>query len=109
MLPKNVRLRNSKRIGEIFKQGRYSHGKLLLIKFLPNDKNSVRIAISVSAKLFPLAVQRNRIKRLIREAIKPHLANLSTTDILIIAKKSIENSPSLSDIEADLNHLLSGI
>ncbi len=109
MLPNNVRLRNSRRIGEISKQGRYSHGKLLLIKFLPNDKNSVRIAISVSTKLFPLAVQRNKIKRLIREAVKPHLASLPTTDILIIAKKSIEDSLSLSDIEADLNRLLSGI
>ncbi len=109
MLPNNVRLRSSKRIGEIFRQGKYFHGKLLLIKFLPNNKNSVRIAISVSTKSFPLAVKRNRIKRLIREAIKPHLTSLSEMDILVIAKKSIENSISFSDIKADLDYLLNKI
>ena len=107
MLPNSARLRSSKRIGEIFKQGKYSHGKLLLIKYLPNNKNSARIAISVSTKLFKKAVKRNRIKRIIREAMKPHLENLPKVDILIIAKGSINISVSLSEIEADLDNLLS--
>ncbi len=109
MLPNSARLRSSKRIGEIFKQGKYSHGKLLLIKYLPNNKNSARIAISVSTKLFKQAVKRNRIKRLVREAIKPHLANLPKIDILIITKGSIGVSASLSKIKIELDNLLSKV
>ncbi len=106
MLPNKARLRSSERIGTIFKQGKYSHGKLLLIKYLPNNKNSARITISVSTKLFKQAVKRNKIKRLIREAIKPHLENLPKIDILIIAKGSIDISTPLSEIKADLDNLL---
>ena len=106
MLPNKVRLRNSKRIGEIFKRGKYSHGKLLLIKYLPNDASSTQVAISISTKLFKQATRRNRIKRLIREAIKPHLTDLPRMDILIIVKGSVNASATLSEIKADLDNLL---
>ncbi len=106
MLPNKARLRSSQKIGTIFKRGKYSHGKLLLLKYLPNDANSIRVAISVSTKLFKQAIRRNRIKRLVREAIKPHLTDLPKMDILIIVKASVSASTPLSEIKADLDNLL---
>ena len=106
MLPNNLRLRSSQRIGEIFKKGKYTHGKFLLIKYLPNQEERAQVAISVGIKLFKQATKRNRIKRLIREAVKKNLTKLPKQDILIIAKPNIDISISLKELQTDLGTVL---
>lgn len=106
MLNNNLRLRSSRRIGEIFKKGKYTHGKFLLIKQLPNQQKNTQIAISVSVKLFKQAIKRNRLKRLIREAVKNNLTKLPKQDILIIAKPTVDTSITLEKLQTDLNNIL---
>jgi ribonuclease P protein component len=55
--------------------------------------------IIISNKVAKLAVQRNRIRRLIREAVRPR------QNLVIIAQKSIVNK-NFHEIKAELNRLL---
>ncbi|TRZ46075.1 ribonuclease P protein component [Robertkochia solimangrovi] len=81
--PKTEKLKSRKLIDKLFSEGRsVSKFPLRLVYLqteLPED-TIVQVAVSVSKRNFKKAVDRNRIKRLIREAyrlnkdkIKPHL------------------------------------
>jgi len=54
---------------ELFKNGRSRKSAFLLLKFLPNQDNDVKVAVIVGKKISKLAVVRNRNKRKIRAAL----------------------------------------
>ncbi|MGA1597624.1 MAG: ribonuclease P protein component [bacterium] len=67
--PKSVRLNQAREIRRIFAKGAYRPLGLLSVKFLPRDQASSRFLISIKKKVGH-APMRNRIKRLMREAIR---------------------------------------
>ena len=66
------KLKSVKLIGEIFKTGKsFSHFPFRIIYIYPAaSKSYLQAAVSVSSKNFKKAVDRNRIKRLMREAYR---------------------------------------
>ncbi len=65
---KHERIVHKKIIEELFKKGSSSHSYPFLLKFLPaSDAEYHQVLISVSKKHFKRAVDRNLIKRRIRE------------------------------------------
>lgn len=56
-----------------------------------NQLDSARIGITVSKKCAKLAVDRNRIKRLIRESFRHYYQLLPNIDIVIIARWPVKN------------------
>jgi ribonuclease P protein component len=105
MFSNKYRLRDTTEIAKVFKIGKYVHGKYIFIKYVPNKQKTARIAISVSTKMFKQAVKRNRIKRLLRESIQPHLTTLPNLDILIIAKKELTIDIPSKDINTDISNI----
>lgn len=72
---------------------------------LPNELMSFRIGV-VAGKTVGNAVQRNRAKRLIRNALQPLLASIPVGwDILFIARKSLPEL-SFNQVQEALNSLL---
>ena len=67
--PKHLRLRHEKEIAKIFRVGTYRSLGVVRVKYRPTDKNDCRFLISVSKKVGN-APQRNRLKRLVREAVR---------------------------------------
>ncbi|HMQ47987.1 MAG TPA: ribonuclease P protein component [Saprospiraceae bacterium] len=69
---KEERLKSEKTIGQLFKTGASFGQYPLRLVFLAEEKGQgvypVKITFSVPKKKFPKAVQRNRLKRLMREA-----------------------------------------
>lgn len=61
-------LKNKEEIDKIFKSGKSITGGVIRAKFLDSDKTEFLFAVSSSK--FKRAVDRNRIKRLMRESIK---------------------------------------
>lgn len=52
----------------------------------PNGRGHARLGMVVSRKVSKKAVQRNRIKRAIRESFRRHRHQLGATDYVVVAK-----------------------
>jgi ribonuclease P protein component len=66
----------------------YAHPLVVLVA-LPNEQNNVHFAIS-SSRSVGNAVQRNRAKRLLREALRPLIPNITPGwDILLLSRRPL--------------------
>jgi ribonuclease P protein component len=77
------------------------------VVYLKNDQEKSRYAFVASKKNFKKSVDRNRAKRLLREAVRLHLNLLDDLkyDMIFIAKKSILNKK-IYDILSQLDTVI---
>lgn len=94
-LPRRNRLNLRFNRHALNKQGVTHRTPLFTFITTPNSTPQSRFAVILSRKFSPLAVNRNRIKRLITDTLRLHLDKLPTSqDILIIPqKKTLSLSP----------------
>ncbi len=76
MLKKQNRISNKKDFDRAFKAGQSFYGKIIGLKIVANDLTNNRFGIIVSAKVNKKAVERNRLRRIIREKVKEILNEL---------------------------------
>ena len=78
LLKKNhLFLKNKKIIDSIFKNGKFFKEYPLSIRFLQvNEVNDINFVISVKKKYLPKAVDRNKLKRLMRNSVRECVAEL---------------------------------
>ncbi len=69
---KKEKLKSRKQIEELFLNGKSFSSFPLRItyQFIPSEESSLRVGVTAGKKYFKRAVDRNRIKRLIREAYR---------------------------------------
>ncbi len=103
---KKYRLRKNEDFQKVFRQGKSFANRQFVVYFIPsNGLNHFRIGISVSKKLGN-AVTRNRMKRLIREAIRSKLHRFYTdADIVVIVRKPAVDMD-FHQINRSLDHVL---
>jgi ribonuclease P protein component len=77
------------------------HGRFFVVVV---NQGTGRIGITVSKKVGN-AVQRNRVKRLVREFVRQSKWLPKNRDVVIIAKPSASSVKGLSDVIADLARL----
>jgi ribonuclease P protein component len=83
----------------------YAHPFIVLVA-LPNEMDNSRFAIAAGRSLGN-AVNRNKGKRIIREALRPLIPNIKAGwDIVFLARKSV-SSAGHPQIQAALSSLLS--
>lgn len=87
--PKSARLRRRAEFLRVQETGRKLHTDSFLVFVLPRDDSGPsRMGVTASRKIGS-AVQRNRVKRLVREAFRRHtLLFPMGLDLVFIAKKS---------------------
>ena len=103
-LNKSNSLKSTSEIDLVFKDGSKLSSKLISLYYVKSDKeNSLRIAFSVGKKTHALATTRNKLKRLMKEALRLNgheYLNYSLSYNLVFvyfssreeSKKSIEES-----------------
>lgn len=108
MLKKAFRLSRSKDIYVTSRQGRSFFSPYFVIKFVSGAEPTRRFTVIVSTKVSKLAVERNRIKRIIRETVRQALPKFKAGDYVIIVKTAAAKK-SAEDIRNQLNKLLTTV
>ncbi|MFA4833808.1 MAG: ribonuclease P protein component [Patescibacteria group bacterium] len=85
-MPKEEKqLKKDKEFDKVFKSGRSSFSKILGVKAVANGLTASRFGILVSNKISKKAVERNKIKRRIREVIRLETSEIKPGfDVVII-------------------------
>ncbi|MFA6322179.1 MAG: ribonuclease P protein component [Candidatus Buchananbacteria bacterium] len=77
MLPAANRLNKEKDIKRVLRLGRSLFSPYFRLKYLQNNLKKTRVTVVVSTKFSKKAVERNRVKRQIREIFRLNLAKIS--------------------------------
>jgi len=98
---KSKRLLTAHDYKAVFDQAKWKvSSKELLCLSNSNGFNSPRLGLVIAKKNVKLAVQRNRVKRVIRESFRLHQADIPNIDIVILARRG------LAELSNDELHVL---
>ena len=82
--PRHFRIRSGRDFGRVYRDGRRARGSILLVVGAPNGLDHARLGLSVGKKIWKGAVQRNRIRRVFREAFRLSAPDLPPLDLVLI-------------------------
>jgi len=106
MVARELRLRRGSDIDRVRSRGRSWSSKLLVLAMLPNDLGHNRYGFAVGKRVGG-SVERNRAKRLMREAIRAvHPQLQQGYDILLIARNSFRDETTLHEVAEQLDKLI---
>ncbi len=85
------RVRRRSEYREVREHGRRVHTPHYLVVVLPRPGARTRLGITVTKKVSPSAVSRNRVKRVLREVFRRNRGLFpSSCDVVIVAKRGAE-------------------
>jgi len=99
-LPPAARLRRASDFAALRVGARWQ-GLHFLLRWRTTSEANARLGLAVSRKVSKRAVERNRIKRVVRESFRAEREGLPTVDILVIARVSAaatQNPELLADL-----------
>lgn len=106
-MEKEKRLRSNKDFKRVYKRGKRTWNHMFTIYFFKHkDSKHSRVGITVTKKLGN-AVQRNKIKRRLKEIIRHHWTCIPGGYDVIIVPKPKTTKSSYIDLEKSLLHILS--
>ncbi|MDD5696510.1 MAG: ribonuclease P protein component [Candidatus Pacebacteria bacterium] len=109
MLPKINRLKKKKDFEKIFHEGKSIKGPTTYFRILKTKEPSPRVGFIVSKKVSLKAVERNKIRRRMRESVRKVLSTLKGGwDIIIIASPRIKKS-SFDEIRGEIEKAFKNI
>jgi ribonuclease P protein component len=90
-LPPETRLHRPEEFAAVLKKQPSAKGKLLTIFWLPSQTSPARLGLIVGKRQAPLAVTRNAIKRVVREAFRLQRTQLKWGDYVVRLQSNARN------------------
>jgi ribonuclease P protein component len=89
--PRHVRLLSSQDFQTVFRDNtsRSSDQNWTLLA-RQNNFNDARLGMAISKRVLNRAVDRNRIKRIVRESFRRHQQDLCGMDVIVMCKKGVK-------------------
>jgi ribonuclease P protein component len=89
--PRTHRLVNKAEFQSVFDESTKASQRYLLALYKPNSLTQARVGIIVGKRVAKLAVERNRIKRAIRESFRANQEKLKGLDIIVLARQQSDS------------------
>lgn len=109
MLPKSKRLTKKKDFLNLATKGRSIFGPYATLRVKPSGTEETRVAFITSTKVMKLAVDRNRAKRRMREAVRSVWSDLPPKMHLLFVLKPEAKSAKFESLIAEIKRLLGKI
>ena len=109
MLPFKNRLRKRNDFNRVYKRGRAVFSQNLTLRYIKNNFAQTRIGILVNKSFSRKAVQRNKMKRIIREAVREYLTSIEPNfDIVIscVPREKIRGKTDFSEMKNQVKEIL---
>jgi ribonuclease P protein component len=84
------RIRRAAEFKLLYASGRRIGGELFTAVVRPNELGTPRLGMSIAARSVRRAVQRNRVRRVIRESFRKRYAELPALDIVVGARSGVQ-------------------
>ena len=106
MLPRKHRLTQDKDFKRVFKKGRFFIVKFINLRIVENNFEISRFGFIISKKNFKKAVDRNKIKRRLRDTIHSRLEKIKPGfDVVVMVRREIGNK-SYQEIDEVMEEIL---
>ncbi|MFA4817786.1 MAG: ribonuclease P protein component [Parcubacteria group bacterium] len=107
MLPAEKRLVDKKDFSKVQRTGRRFFRDFLQLQFTENGQNKTRIGVVVGMRFSKKAVERNALKRKLREIFRQELKNIKEgTDIVVSARGKAGGKETYAAIEKTVAKLI---
>jgi ribonuclease P protein component len=83
---RRARLTNSSQYKAVYAAAKRSGDQYFTVLMVPNGLSHARLGMAVARRSIPKSVDRSRLKRIIRESFRLHLANLHSYDLVVMCK-----------------------
>ena len=98
--PKTTRLLSAEDYKAVFSNSQFKAScRHILVLAISNDSQKSRLGLVIAKKHISKAVQRNKVKRIIRDSFRLHQETLAGLDIVVLARKDADKlgNPQLRD------------
>ena len=102
---KIYRIKKNAEFRAVYKRGRSFSNSLLVLYIYKNRKNINRLGISINKRVGK-SVERNRIKRLIKEICRLNSDNLKIGYDLVFIARNLSNGKNYMEIENSIKNLI---
>jgi len=102
-LPRDARVRRAGDFAALRQASGRLGGRCFSVRYRPNGLDHARLGLAISKRVSKRAVERNRIKRLLRESFRRARAQLPPIDLVVMAREAAAGVPGpelLAEIDA---------
>ncbi|MGO4702579.1 ribonuclease P protein component [Dyella sp. 2RAB6] len=103
-LPREARIRRAGDFAAMRNASGRLGGRCFSVRYRDNGLGQARLGLAISKRVSKRAVERNRIKRLLRESFRRIRAQLPAVDLLVMARDHANGLPG-PELLADIDHL----
>lgn len=103
-LPREARIRRAGDFAAMRNASGRLGGRCFSVRYRDNGLGQARLGLAISKRVSKRAVERNRIKRLLRESFRRIRDQLPAVDLLVMARDQANGLPG-PELLADIDHL----